>query len=294
MVSVSAADVLGAKLESPLYAPVIECDPAASEEVTKVATPEAFSVLVPSTVEPSLNVTVPEGVPTLPAAFDTVAVNVTCCPVVAVLGAAVTAVVVSATVTISVTIAVEVLPRKLVSPEYFAVIEWVPTASDEVLNVACPFAPSVPVPICVVPSRKATLPVGIALAALDTVAVNVTCCPTVAVAAEDTTPVEVAACWIVSLSAVGDMLPVKFVSPEYFPVIEWIPADSDEVMNAACPFTFSAPVPICMLPSKNCTVPVGVPVVELETVAVNVTDCPKVAGFAEDMSAVELAACWMV
>ena len=172
---------------------MIECDPAASEEVANVATPEALSVPVPSDVEPSLNVTVPVGVPVLPAAFDTVAVNVTCCPVVAVVGAAVTAVVVVIPIAISVTIAVEVLPKKLASPEYFAVIEWVPSDSDEVLNVACAFAPSAPVPICVLPSRKATLPVGVALAALETVAVNVTCCPTIAVAAEDTTAVEVAA-----------------------------------------------------------------------------------------------------
>ena len=62
------------------------------------------------------------------------------------------------------------------------------------------------------------------------------------------------------------------------------------MLNVACPFVFSVPVPICKLPSKNCTMPVGVPVVELETVAVNVTDCPRVAGFGEDLSAVELAA----
>jgi hypothetical protein len=172
---------------------VIECDPAASEEVANVATPEAFSVPVPSAAEPSLKVTVPVGVPALTAAFDTVAMNVTCCPVVAVLGAAATAVVVDIPTTISVTITVEVLPKKLVSPEYFAVIKWVPTASDEVLNAACAFPPSAPVPICVLPSRKATLPVGVALAALEIVAVNVTCCLTVAVAAEDTTTVEVAA-----------------------------------------------------------------------------------------------------
>ncbi len=37
IVSVSATDVLAAKLTSPPYAAVIACDPAASEDVTKVA-----------------------------------------------------------------------------------------------------------------------------------------------------------------------------------------------------------------------------------------------------------------
>jgi hypothetical protein len=93
--------------------------------------------------------------------------------------------------------AADVLAAKLVSPEYFAVIEWVPTAKEDVLSVACAFAPSTPVPMCVVPSRKATLPVGVALAALETVAVNATCCPTVTMAAEDATTVDVAACCMV-------------------------------------------------------------------------------------------------
>jgi hypothetical protein len=107
VVSVSAADVLAAKFESPPYAAVIECDPAASEEVANVATPEAFSVPVLSAVEPSLNVTVPVGVPVLPAAFDTVAVKVTCCPAVTVFAEDVSAVEVACR-TLSLT-AVEVL-----------------------------------------------------------------------------------------------------------------------------------------------------------------------------------------
>ena len=47
--------------------------------------------------------------------------------------------------------AVDVLPVKLVSPPYVTVIEFVPTASDEVLSVAEP-ALSVPLPRSVVPS----------------------------------------------------------------------------------------------------------------------------------------------
>ncbi len=93
--------------------------------------------------------------------------------------------------------AVEVLPVKFVSPEYFAVIECVPADSDEVLNVPCTFAPSAPVPICVLPSKNATTPVGVMLTALETAAVNVTCWPAVTVVAEAVSAVEVAACWIV-------------------------------------------------------------------------------------------------
>ncbi len=85
------------------------------------------------------------------------------------------------------------------------------------------------------------------------------------------------------------MLAAKLVSPEYFAVIECVPADSDEVLNVACAFAPSAPVPICVLPSKNGTVPVGVPLPLCGlTVAVNVTGCPKVTGFAEDASAVKV------
>ena len=88
----------------------------------------------------------------------------------------------------------DVLAAKLVSPEYLAVIEWAPAVREEVLNVAWPFKPTVALPICVVPSRKVTLPVA-PLAALDTVAVNVTCCPTTTVTAEDIRRVDVGACW---------------------------------------------------------------------------------------------------
>lgn len=53
---------------------MIECAPTVSELVVNVATPEPFNVPVPRVVAPSLNVTVPVGVP---EAAATVAVNVT-------------------------------------------------------------------------------------------------------------------------------------------------------------------------------------------------------------------------
>jgi len=75
MVSATAADVLAAKLESPPYAAVIECDPTVSVDVVKVATPWLFNVPVPGAVVPSRKVTVPVGVPEVLDVI--VAVNVT-------------------------------------------------------------------------------------------------------------------------------------------------------------------------------------------------------------------------
>src|SRR6266404_5675800 len=75
-VCVNAAEVLLVKVASPLYTTVIECEPVAREDMVKVAWPP-LRALVASAVAPSLNVTVPVGVPLVPV---TVAVNVTDCP----------------------------------------------------------------------------------------------------------------------------------------------------------------------------------------------------------------------
>ena len=45
------------------------------------------------------------------------------------------------------------------SPPYFAVIEWLPTASEKIVKVAV-LAASVAVPIGVAPSKRITVPVG--------------------------------------------------------------------------------------------------------------------------------------
>jgi hypothetical protein len=78
MVCVTAGELLAVKLESPLYAAVMECVPTVSIEIVKVAVLPAFSVPVPSVVLPSRKLTLPVGVP-LPAEV-TVAVNVTGVP----------------------------------------------------------------------------------------------------------------------------------------------------------------------------------------------------------------------
>src|SRR4051794_10078800 len=75
------------------------------------------------------------------------------------------------TFTICVKIA-DVLAALLALPSYLAEIEWLPRVSETVAKVAVPDA-SVPVPICLPPSRKLTEPVGEAPV---TRAVNVTDC----------------------------------------------------------------------------------------------------------------------
>jgi len=74
---VTVFEVLVPKFESPPYTALMECEATESAEVANVATPDPFSVPVPSVVTPSLNVTAPVGVPPVPV---TVAVNVTDCP----------------------------------------------------------------------------------------------------------------------------------------------------------------------------------------------------------------------
>jgi hypothetical protein len=70
----------------------------------------------------------------------------------------------------------EVLALRLTSPEYSAVIEWVPTERLAVVREARPDAFSVAVPRLVAPSRNVTVPVGTPPAGVEvvTVAVNVT------------------------------------------------------------------------------------------------------------------------
>jgi len=78
MVSVTAAEVLGAKFALPLYLALIEWVPPVSVDIVKVATPPLFNVPVPSAVVPSWKLTVPVGMPLLPDL--TVAVHVTGVP----------------------------------------------------------------------------------------------------------------------------------------------------------------------------------------------------------------------
>ena len=58
------------------------------------------------------------------------------------------------------------------------------------------------------------------------------------------------------------------------------------MLNVAVPPAESVPVPSVVVPSRNVTEPVAVLGV---TVAVNVTLCPKIDGFRDDVKAVEVA-----
>src|ERR1700680_1406988 len=128
----------------------------AREEVVNVALP-LLSVPVPSTVALSLNVTVPVGVPEV-AGF-TVAVKVTAWPNADGFTEETTEVVEVACFT-PCDRAGEVLPAKLASPLYTAVMEYVPIVSVAVVNAAVP-ALSVPVPSVPAPFLNVTVPVGV-------------------------------------------------------------------------------------------------------------------------------------
>jgi len=171
-VCVSAADVLPVKFPAPPYTAVRLWLPALKAEVVKVATPEAFSVPVPNEVVPSLNVTVPLGVPPPEV---TVAVNVTAPPYVDGLGNDVRDVELVAAMTVCVN-AADVLVVKFPSLPYAAVRLWLPAFNAEVAKVATPETFNVPLPSVAAPSLNVTVPVGVPPPEV-TVAVNVTAPP---------------------------------------------------------------------------------------------------------------------
>lgn len=88
----------------------------------------------------------------------------------------------------------------------------------------------------------------------------------------------------------AEVLEINVASPEYLAVMECDPVLKLELEKVACAVPSRFPVPIWLAPSKNVTVPLGVPVEALVTLAVNVTDCPFVAGFAEDITVVVVLA----
>jgi len=79
-VTVALDEVLAMQFESPLYWAVIECKPAISDAVEKLACPAASNVSVPIIVAPSPKATVPVGVPSSTGSLVTTAVKVTGSP----------------------------------------------------------------------------------------------------------------------------------------------------------------------------------------------------------------------
>src|ERR1700735_93330 len=156
---------------------------------------------------------------------------------------------------------------------------WAPTERFALLNDADPAA-SIAEPICVEPSRNATVPVGVPFPDCGaTPAVNVTFCPLVNCVADAESEVAVAvfAAAATVKGTAADVDAEKLALPAYTAATECEPTARLEVVNVAAPEEFSVPVPICVAPSLNVTEPVGTPDPETRAIeAVNVTVCPKV------------------
>jgi len=119
-VTEAAADVLERKLEFPIYRAVRPYVPAGRDATDSVATPEAFTLPDPSTVDPYMKLTVPD-IDAVPLAL-TVATRLRFCPAVTGFGEATRLVVVAAVEAVTVTdAAADVLARKLEFPVYRAV-----------------------------------------------------------------------------------------------------------------------------------------------------------------------------
>jgi hypothetical protein len=185
-----------------------------NDEIPNVATPAPFNGPVPSTVAPSLNVTVPVGAPLPGATAATVAVNVTDWPNTDGLAEDVSVVTLEALLTTCDT-AGEVLVAKLPSVAYTAVTLCGLPATDSavVLKVATPEPFRVPGPNVVAPSLNVTVPVGVPApgATAVTVAVKVTDWPNTDGFGDAVSAVAVLAAPTVCVIA-AEVLPLKLVS----------------------------------------------------------------------------------
>jgi hypothetical protein len=139
----------------------------------------------------------------------------------------------------------------------------------------------VPVPRVVVLSLKVTFPVAVFGV---TIAVKVTGWPGDDGFAEELTVTAVGilfTTWMMGRL----MLRARLSSPPYTAVMTWTPTEglATGMLGAE-----TGAVPRLVFPSKNCTVPVGVPAPgeTTETVALKVTGWPYTDGFAEDLTAV--------
>ena len=164
-VTVTTPEIEAALLASPAYEAVMLCAPTAKDPVLNVAVPVPPNNPVPSDVVPSRKETVPVGTPD--PAFDfTTAVNVAVTPAVTAAGLTVKVVVVGAgadpVAMFSVT-AADVDTALLLSPPYCAVIEYPPGVNVLMVNTALPVPSNVPLPSGVVPLKKSTVPVGMAV-----------------------------------------------------------------------------------------------------------------------------------
>src|ERR1700682_6299460 len=103
--------------------------PTPNEATVRLAFPAWSSVAWPSSVGPSVKLTVPDGVPDPPPEAATITGKTTFCPKTAGLGTAASTATVELLLTVCVP-AADVEARKLGSPRYLAVMLWVPTESE--------------------------------------------------------------------------------------------------------------------------------------------------------------------
>jgi hypothetical protein len=262
--------------------------------VDRAAVPEESSVTVPSRAAPSKKLTVPVGTPDPGASTVVVAVSVTDWPKTEEAMDEETEVVVAAALTVWVR-AAELLAVKFASPEKTAVIERLPTASDEVEKTAVPEVSSVAEPSRVGPSKKLTEPVGTPDPGASTVvvAVSVIDWPVTTVGSDELTDVVVVA-WFTVWTSAGEILGAKLRSPPYTAVIDGVPAESVEIVSVAIPDASTEAVPMDVAPFRKVTVPVRVPAVPEVIVAVRVMAWPKTDELAEAVRAVEVIAGWAV
>jgi hypothetical protein len=162
-----------------------------------------------------------------------------------------------------------------------AVNECAPAASADVVTAADPATSGCVAPTWVSPSKNNTVPAGVPDVA-PTVAVKVTDVPATCGDVGATARVVVVATAAGLVTTNVDTLEVDPANAAAFvgmncAVSGCEPTASADVVTAAEPATNVCVVPIWVTPSKNLTVPAGVPDVA-PTVAVNVTGLPATCG----------------
>lgn len=211
----------------PVNAAVIVWVATESVLVVKVALPLVTVTAEASVVAPSVNLTVPVGVP--PDELM-VAVKVTDCPGPEGVADEATAVVVAPPVTDCESAVLALLP-KLPLPVNAATIECVPAARVEVAKVALPAETATFEAKVVAPSVNVTAPVGVPPDEV-IVAVNVTEAPDVDGFAEDVRAVEVAAVAVLTVCVSVALLGVPVVGVNVVLMV-WLPAARALVVNVA-------------------------------------------------------------
>jgi len=162
------------------------------------------------------------------------------------------------------------------SPEYEALMLYVPRAKLETESVAIPVDSKVPWPRTTAGFAlllvKVTVPVGVPPTCGDTVAVNTTGPPKKDGFGAEVIVMVVACAPIVTGNA-AETLAAVLASPLYVAVMECGPGTSVEIVKVATPVTptvCTATDPRVVEPSAKVTVPVGISAPDGVTVAVNV------------------------